>query len=79
MRWPRGIATVPEIEQGCGGTTPMEFERDRMELLGLMSRFRSSTDTLRAAMHPIFGSMTVSLWGIWGYRHLDHHLRQFGV
>jgi len=28
--WPRGrIKTVPEVEQGAGGTPPTEFERDR--------------------------------------------------
>ena len=29
--------------------------------------------------HPIFGSFTSEQWGILEYKHLDHHLRQFGV
>ncbi len=29
--------------------------------------------------HPFFGKMTTEEWGILGYKHLDHHLRQFGV
>ena len=28
--------------------------------------------------HPLFGRMTNGEWGRWGYRHVDHHLRQFG-
>jgi hypothetical protein len=79
MNWPHGIRTLPEVEQGCGGTTPTEFERDRAELLSLMARFSQSTEAERQTTHPIFGGMTTALWGAWGYRHLDHHLRQFGV
>ena len=29
--------------------------------------------------HPFFGRMTIEEWGTLGYKHLDHHLRQFGV
>jgi Protein of unknown function (DUF1569) len=79
MPWPRGIKTLPEVEQGCGGTTPGDFERDRSELLALMARFSAAPDSLGTATHPIFGMMSKSEWGRWGYRHLDHHLRQFGA
>lgn len=80
MTWPRGrIKTLPEVEQGCGGTTPTEFERDRADLLALLLRFGLSTDAERVAIHPILGAMRSAQWGRWGYRHLDHHLRQFGV
>jgi len=80
MRWPRGrIRTVPEAEQGTGGTPPIDFERDRAELLALIARFGTAAAGDRCPTHPVFGPMTVDLWGIWGYRHMDHHLRQFGV
>jgi hypothetical protein len=79
MRWPRGIRTMPECEQGCGGTTPIEFECDRAELVALMARFGASSEADRSSTHPIFGRMTTAHWGSFGYRHLDHHLRQFGV
>lgn len=29
--------------------------------------------------HPIFGEFTADQWGRLEYKHLDHHLRQFGV
>jgi hypothetical protein len=29
--------------------------------------------------HPVFGRMRGSSWGVLVYRHMDHHLRQFGV
>ncbi len=30
-------------------------------------------------IHPFFGKMTKNQIGIMAYKHLDHHLRQFGV
>jgi hypothetical protein len=27
----------------------------------------------------LFGEMSRSDWLAWGYRHVDHHMRQFGV
>ena len=80
MPWPRGvIRTVPEVEQGVGGTPPGEFERDRAELLGLMSRFCAPGPGQRCSTHPVLGAMSTAAWGRWGYRHMDHHLRQFGL
>lgn len=78
MRWPHGVKTMPEMEQGIGGTPPLEFERDRAELLTLVDRFCARDRDAPWPAHPIFGAMQAHHWGRWGYRHLDHHLRQFG-
>lgn len=29
--------------------------------------------------HSFFGSLTPDEWGMWMYKHIDHHLQQFGV
>jgi hypothetical protein len=29
--------------------------------------------------HPAFGRLSASQWGVLAHRHVDHHLRQFGV
>jgi len=29
--------------------------------------------------HPVFGPLSPRAWGALGWRHMDHHLRQFGV
>jgi hypothetical protein len=76
VRWPPGVPTRPEIEQGRGGTPPSEWESDRAELLALLDAFANS-DTF--GKHPTFGKMSQRDWLTWGYRHVDHHLRQFGV
>ena len=79
LQWPRGIKTVPEAEQGARGTPPTEFMRDLAELLTLIERFAAARPEHLCPTHPIFGPMTAELWGRWAYRHLDHHLRQFGI
>ena len=76
MPWPHGIATRPEIEQGRGGTPPVDWERDRAELAGLVRTFPNCESF---GVHPLFGEMSRSDWLAWGYRHVDHHMRQFGV
>jgi len=76
VKWPQGSPTRPEVEQGRGGTPPSDWERDRAELQALVLSFpRQET----FGSHPLFGEMNANDWLIWGYRHLDHHLRQFGV
>jgi len=76
LQWPQGVQTRPEIEQGRGGTPPSEWERDRAELLDLLSVFPNGKTF---GEHPAFGKMSRRDWMVWGYRHVDHHLRQFGA
>ena len=33
----------------------------------------------RFVRHPAFGAMRRDEWLLWGYGHVDHHLRQFGA
>jgi hypothetical protein len=80
LRWPRGILTTPELEQGVGGTKPVQFEADVAEVARLTDHI--ATDLrghLDGRVHPIFGRMSESAWLRWAYLHADHHLRQFGV
>lgn len=79
MQWPHGIKTTPENDQEIGGTRPVEFEADRQKLLQAIERFVATQRDFSFQAHPIFGSLTEEEWMIWGYRHCDHHLRQFGL
>lgn len=75
--WPHGIPTMAEVDPKRRGTRPTEFDADRARLVDLMRRF-ASPDATRTE-HPMFGPMSLADRMIWGYRHTDHHLRQFGV
>lgn len=78
MPWPPGAKTLPEFDQEIGGTPPEEFAADVARLRSHIERFHDSKGQ-GLAPHPVFGSLTKGEWGRWGYRHVDHHLRQFGV
>lgn len=78
MTWPEGAKTVPEADQERGGTPPGDFSDDVATLEQLMARF-ASTGSGDMPAHPIFGKLTRGEWGRWGYKHVDHHFRQFGV
>jgi len=77
VQWPHGVKTVPEADQELDGTPPTDFSTDVAELETLMARF-AALPTGAFPAHPLFGRMTTGEWGRWGYRHIDHHLRQFG-
>ena len=47
------------------------------DLAALVRRFASPGVTFEA--HPIFGPLSHAEWMTWGWRHVDHHLRQFGL
>lgn len=77
VAWPQGVGTRPEMEQGKGGTAPGDFALDCAELAELLGEFVNQPEF--GVPHPIFGRMTREQWLRWGYLHMDHHLRQFGV
>lgn len=57
-----------------------DFATERARLLGLIDRF-SAGGAARCTTHPhtFFGPLTQAQWSELMYKHLDHHLRQFGV
>jgi hypothetical protein len=77
LAWPRGVPTRPEVEQGNGGSLPLDFRQDLASLLSTLPRFCDGLPK-PCLPHPIFGNMTAEDWMRWGYLHADHHLRQFG-
>lgn len=79
MRWPPGFPTTPEIDQARLGTTPTEFAADVAQLEALLELVTTQPRSFEWQAHPLFGSMSEAAWLRWGYLHVDHHLRQFGV
>lgn len=56
-----------------------EFEKTKAELINNIIRFSIGPATIKNLKHPFFGHMTAKEWDIAQWKHLDHHLRQFGV
>lgn len=54
--------------------------RERERLYGLIDRFAAAGPKgCTTHPHSFFGPLTPEQWAILQYKHLDHHLRQFGV
>jgi Protein of unknown function (DUF1569) len=55
-------------------------EEEKQKLIALVKRFaEKGPEAISKQPHPFFGKMTVHDWNKIMYKHLDHHLRQFGV
>ncbi len=53
---------------------------ERTRLFGLIDRFAAAGPAgCTTHPHAFFGRLTPNEWAILTYKHLDHHLRQFGV
>ena len=53
------------------------FETEKKMLLNLVNKF--SPDAVVLLHHPVWGKMTKDQWSKATWKHLDHHLQQFGV
>lgn len=74
--WPKGkIQTSPQLLQ----TSPADLERDRAALQSLIERFVDRAHEGPLGPHPMFGYLPTGLWTRLAGRHLDYHLRQFGL
>lgn len=57
-----------------------DFVVQRARLNGLIDRMvAAGPAACTTHPHSFFGHMTTEEWGILVYKHLDHHLRQFGA
>ena len=57
-----------------------DFRVERERLVSLVFRLsRGGPAVLTAEPHPFFGLLTATEWDTLMWKHLDHHLRQFGV
>jgi hypothetical protein len=75
LPWPRGAPTAPELlAQDASG-----WDDDLPRFAALLERFAARAQGGSWPRHPAFGQMNAKQWGDLEFRHVDHHLRQFGV
>jgi Protein of unknown function (DUF1569) len=56
------------------------FNTELLKLLKLVEKFHTADPkNIGRSPHPMFGNFTTDQWGMAMYKHLDHHLVQFGV
>jgi hypothetical protein len=75
MPWPKGAPTAPEFihEESA------DLSQNLAGLRSVAERFVERAGTGRFEDHPAFGRLSTKDWGCVMHRHLEHHLRQFGL
>lgn len=75
-RFKPNMPTAPEFKV----TGVREFASERQKLAALVRRFvEAGPAGLTKEPHPFFGPLMTGEWSLLQWKHLDHHLRQFGV
>jgi hypothetical protein len=66
--------------QGLVVNDQRDLGTERERLSGMIDRFAGAgPGGCTTHPHSFFGRLTPEEWSAWMYKHLDHHLRQFGV
>lgn len=74
MPWQKNLPTSPQMLQ----RTPGDFAADRECVLAYLERYgRGANQTF--GVHPAFGALSPRQWAKLNGKHLNHHLKQFGV
>ena len=73
--FPKGAPTAPELLV----RQPREWTNDVADVQALLDRAATASSTEAWPEHPAFGRLSRRAWGVLIFRHMDHHLRQFGA
>lgn len=72
------LAKGPKRFQTAGNAPDASFEEEKSKFALILSKYPKLDYALEGS-HPVFGPLTHQQWGIFVWKHVDHHLRQFGV
>jgi hypothetical protein len=72
---PKGLPTARELI----ARPPVSLSGELASLEGELEKFGRAQDRRIWPEHPALGKLSRRAWGRLGYKHFDHHLRQFGV
>jgi hypothetical protein len=73
--FPKGAPTAEELKPGASASV----EDERAAVLQLLERIGTGPHEGAGPAHPLFGPLTWREWGVATYKHVDHHLKQFGA
>lgn len=85
MAWKKFMGEAPMPKNSPTGPTLIvhddpDFETTRARLSELITDFHNRGESGADGMvHGFFGKLNGKQWGELQYKHVDHHLRQFGV
>ena len=76
LPWPKGKGRSPPEFLA---TRPTTWQADLSRLRDLIRRFAARGAGAQWPPSRVFGRISGRSWGVLEHKHLDHHLRQFGV
>lgn len=79
MPMPKEVRTPPDMDQQENGRKPLEFDSDKAMVIEFLNKLADLPPDKDCKYHPFFGKMNSREWAIIAYKHIDHHLKQFGV
>jgi hypothetical protein len=71
----RNVPTVPDFKIKEQNGNIVQLKGEWINLIKEYDHFDNNSNFV----HPFFGRMTKEQLGILAYKHIDHHLRQFGA
>jgi hypothetical protein len=71
---PKNVPTAPELLS----TSPATFEADRRLVEERINRMADAPHGA-GPVHPFFGPLSNDEWNVLQHKHIDHHLKQFGL
>jgi hypothetical protein len=75
LPFPKGAPTATELYPGEAES----FDEERALLLNLLEQIAAGPHDGPGPAHPLFGPLSRREWGVVTYKHVDHHLKQFGA
>jgi hypothetical protein len=75
LPFPKNVQTSPELL----ARKPSEWSIEQTSVRQRLQSFDKLYAEPPWPEHPVFGTMTPRAWAVFAYRHMDHHLRQFGI
>lgn len=75
LPFPKGAPTAPELRPAAAAS----LEEERAAVLALLDRMGAGPRAGAGPVHPLFGTLSRQEWGSATYKHVDHHLKQFGA
>jgi len=76
---PKEVKTSAEMDQQQDGRKPLGFDIDKANVIDSIAKLGELPLDHKCLNHPFFGKMSAKQWGMIAYKHIDHHLQQFGV
>jgi Protein of unknown function (DUF1569) len=71
--FPKGAPAPPDMLT----STPEDFDADRQRLFDRMERM-AAVPNAQGPEHPLFGPLSNEEWNALHWKHIAHHLKQFG-